>query len=207
MKSHGKHRRTSPQTHGHSADRADQGSRGTYALTPRTTWTTFAEPQPPAIPYAGIRTGELIGHRLWWMIVEKDKQWLCSLAHRRLWLPGETIEGDLEKPVDIFCSIFGGTYAFSNRDFIEPELNEWKHSICTWNEQLKLGFIWVTGFHWFPLHESTTLVSGTVKMWGEVVEHERGYRSQFAKLHSLDAIYGSGDLDGLRRRYLPITND
>jgi len=30
------------------------------------------------------------------------------------------------------------------------------------------------------------LLFGRVKIWGEVVEHEAGYRSEFAKILSLD---------------------
>ena len=33
-----------------------------------------------------------------------------------------------------------------------------------------------------------TVVVGTIKMWGEVVEHERGYRAQYARIRSLDSI-------------------
>jgi len=36
------------------------------------------------------------------------------------------------------------------------------------------------------------LLFGKVKIWGEVVEHEWGYRSQFAKIVSLD--YGDPEL-------------
>jgi hypothetical protein len=36
------------------------------------------------------------------------------------------------------------------------------------------------------------LLFGAVKIWGEVVEHEAGYRSQFAKIVSLD--YGDSEL-------------
>jgi len=37
-----------------------------------------------------------------------------------------------------------------------------------------------------------TLLFGKVKIWGEVVEHEAGYRSEFAKIVSLD--YGDPEL-------------
>ena len=36
------------------------------------------------------------------------------------------------------------------------------------------------------------LLFGKVKIWGEVVEHETGYRSEFAKIVSLD--YGDANL-------------
>jgi len=39
---------------------------------------------------------------------------------------------------------------------------------------------------------NSLLLFGKVKIWGEVVEHERGYRSQFARIISLD--YGDPKL-------------
>jgi len=36
------------------------------------------------------------------------------------------------------------------------------------------------------------LLFGKVKIWGEIVEHEAGYRSQFGKIVSLD--YGDPEL-------------
>ena len=45
-----------------------------------------------------------------------------------------------------------------------------------------------------------TLLFGKVKIWGEVVEHERGYRSEFGKIISLD--YGPSELlDKFRKVY------
>ena len=44
------------------------------------------------------------------------------------------------------------------------------------------------------------LLFGKVKIWGEIVEHEFGYRSQFAKIVSLD--YGDQELlDKFRKIY------
>ena len=44
------------------------------------------------------------------------------------------------------------------------------------------------------------LLFGRVKIWGEVVEHEAGYRSQFGKIASLD--YGDPELlDKFRKIY------
>jgi hypothetical protein len=39
---------------------------------------------------------------------------------------------------------------------------------------------------------TATLLFGKVKIWGEIIEHEWGYRSQFAKIVSLD--YGDPEL-------------
>ncbi len=44
------------------------------------------------------------------------------------------------------------------------------------------------------------LLFGKVKIWGEVVEHEQGYRSEFGKIISLD--YGDQELlDKFRKTY------
>lgn len=59
--------------------------------------------------------------------------------------------------------------------------------------------LWMMG--WCPHAETSSFVVGTVKMWGEVVEHQFGYRAQFAKLNSLDTLYGEASLSRLRDRY------
>lgn len=41
-----------------------------------------------------------------------------------------------------------------------------------------------------PHVKVVSVAYGAVKMWGEVVEHERGYRAQFAKLVSLTFVVG-----------------
>jgi hypothetical protein len=47
---------------------------------------------------------------------------------------------------------------------------------------------------------TATLLFGKVKIWGEIIEHEWGYRSQFAKIVSLD--YGDPELlDKFRKIY------
>lgn len=43
---------------------------------------------------------------------------------------------------------------------------------------------------------------GSVRLWGEVVEHRRGFRAAFARIASLDGIHPAGrPLTALRRRY------
>jgi hypothetical protein len=216
MKHHGKHRRPNPPAHRSALDRTDHGAGGattgvtTFTFSTVNSWVSWdiarADPEPPSpptIPDAGIRAGEIIGHRLWWVIREKGDEWLCSLAHRQLWQPGETIHGDTLKPVGNWQwhskPVFGGTYAFALPDHIEPELAEWQKAIAMMGDARNV--IWVGGIDWDPLYETRTLVAGTVKMWSDVVEHERGYRAEFAKINSLDAAYGDCDLEMLRRKY------
>ena len=54
--------------------------------------------------------------------------------------------------------------------------------------------------HWYYI----PTVLGMVKLWGEIVECEWGYRAQFARVKSLDLIYPMPSLclDRLRRAYL-----
>jgi hypothetical protein len=53
--------------------------------------------------------------------------------------------------------------------------------------------------YWYSVGRAS-LLFGQVKIWGEVVEHEGGYRSQFGKVVSLD--YGDPELlDRFRKIY------
>jgi hypothetical protein len=51
--------------------------------------------------------------------------------------------------------------------------------------------------------ESQHMVWGSVALWGDVVEHELGYRAENAAIRSLDGWYpnSSADLSELRRTY------
>jgi hypothetical protein len=208
---HGQHRRAGSTAYRNPSDGAGDCARGSDQSG--TTWTTVnftsfntiawdlaePEPTPPTIPYAGIRTGEIIAHRLWWVIEGR----LCSLAHRRLWKPDETIHGDTLKPVNgLFGwigakAIWGGTYGFLRSEQLAPEINTLMEAF----ERAIKGGPFLLSFGFQPLYEMRTAVAGTIKMWGDVVEHERGYRAEFAKLNSIDAIYGPGDIEALRATY------
>ena len=59
------------------------------------------------------------------------------------------------------------------------------------------------GFYWSSITVGC-FVLGTVQLWGEVIEHERGYRASFAKIKSLDAMFNPDpmiSLDKLRLKY------
>lgn len=206
----GKHRRPSAPAHRSTADRADNSTGGTDPVT--VSWRdfatfTFEKPKPPAIPHAGIRTGEIIGHRLWWVVRNFDGEpSLCSLAHNRIWRPGEIIRGDTNQIVDhdpyMVMLIWGGTYAFSDPAALDLEISEMLVSIEKTKHYRRIGIV----VH--PLlGQQLGFAKGTIKMWGDVVEHETGYRAEFAKLHSLDRVYSDDetDLGVLRARYLPYS--
>lgn len=154
----------------------------------------------------GIRTGELTGHRLWWVIEQGGEPWLCSLSHRKLWAPGETVEGDTTKVVADkgwgFPATLGGVHAFSSDAPLQEEIRWHCDYVIRMQQPGRRALMW-PGADWVPIDETSTFAAGTLKMWGDVVEHENGYRSQFAKLQSIDQILGAGDLAALRAKYLP----
>ena len=198
----GKHRRTSTKTHDHSAERTDNGAGRTRPLD--AVPLSFCIPKPEPIPYAGIRAGELIGYRLWWVI---RRNYICSLAHRRLWKPEETVRGDISKIVasHAWNVVWGGIYSFSSPEEMFGEKYVMLSQISDWGDRaVAISAAELYGV-WSALAETSIFVTGTIKMWGDVVEHETGYRAEYAKLQSLDEIYGSdwGHLESLRRKYLP----
>lgn len=158
----------------------------------------FTKPKPPTIPNAGIRTGEIIGHRLWFIVDGR----LSSLAHLRIWRPGETVVGDTNEIVrhdPLFIQvIWGGTYAFARRDQCDEEITDLTEVLARVAHNKGRGFYFIGSE---PAYLASGLVVGTVKMWGDVVEHETGYRAEFAKLNSIDELYGKGDIDALRVEY------
>lgn len=216
---HGRNRKPTPPTHGDPVDGADPlyGAgplcRAVRTGLPPATWrslntlqtlspggVTYFDPRacvcvsattPPSIPYAGIRPGEITGHRLW--LVLSDLR-LCSLAHYFLWKPGATIEGDVDKVVldRIFLpSIYGGTYSFRTAKKCEREV-----------EIQGITEVDFPNSNYFNQGAIYGIAIGTIKCWGEVVEHEHGYRAQYAKLTSIDRVIGKVDIAALRERYL-----
>lgn len=201
MKNHGKHRRASKAAYGDPIEPTDNSAGwpnpgGISWIT----WpgSTVERPKPSTIPHAGIRAGEIVGHRLWWLIHQDGIPWICSLAHRLLWKPEQIVEGNIGETVCDYGMVFGGTYAFSEPGYLDDEIAD-QHR---WAEEFKREYFLTMG--WVAYHETATLISGTIDMWGDVVEHAKGYRAQFAKLRSLDAIHGPGDLAALKSRY--VTN-
>ena len=100
-----------------------------------------------------------------------------------------------------FNPIWGGTYAFASAEQLAPEIERLRDYTEKSRRIPKSSFHWMIG--WQPVFETDVLVSGTIKMWGDVIEHERGYRAEFAKVNSIDVIFGDCDIEILRRRYLP----
>ena len=206
----GKHRRTAPQAHRDPTNGADPGAGGSAVylagISQRISGTfIYSAPargggrgvtliladyskmmvqwltplyEPPPIPYAGVRSGEIIAYRLWWVINGK----LCSWIHRQIWEPGEAMRGDINAVVDGYSPpIYGGVYGFANIALAVTEA----YNLIGQTKQFAKE-MWISSF---PIHETSLFVLGSIALWGEVVEHEHGWRGEFAKVNSIDHIF------------------
>jgi hypothetical protein len=206
----GRNRKPNPQTHRSTPNRADYHT-GIDPAKDDTDFTAYSfstirtiiypihdpKPTPPTIPYAGVRAGELIGHRMWMVLHDLE---LCSLAHHFIWEPNATIEGDVDKVVEDgwgsgLFPIYGGTYSYNSPNYIveSGDLDGMNPSKFPTPITFDAFFA-----QWHMLH---AIAIGTIKMWGEVVEHEKGYRAQYAKLQAIDQVIGPVDIHELRRKY------
>lgn len=235
---HGKHRpaRTSP--HRHPADRASDGAGGTIAVGPLQitwdqsrryahftdtsqdsgessgliwgtlkpgNWVSFFDLYPDLFkPLPSVvTTGELIGHRLWWLI----NGHLYSLAHEQHWEPGEVMEGDVDSEIRD-TGVEGGVYSYNDAERCRNEGTQFGRMLDRMSYHWSLWSSSLTERHAY-IRNADAVICGTVKLWGQVVEHEDGYRAQFARIASLDSIHAPPYLSDaapewlemLRRKY------
>jgi hypothetical protein len=61
------------------------------------------------------------------------------------------------------------------------------HGICSFRDLVRCR-----GDYGYTQGRQGILLFGQVKLWGEVIEHQAGYRSEFARIVSLD--YGDPEL-------------
>lgn len=154
---------------------------------------------PPPIPYAGIRVGEITSYRIW-KVIDND---LWSIVAPCKWNPGETIIGDLEAEYNtIFFPIRGGVYSYLTINHLHIDISIDKIGSFP-RVEASPGDLSYWGLGSSPGVLVSGLIFGSIKSWGEVVEHETGYRSQFAKIVSFDSSIGEVDLLAMRRKYLP----
>jgi hypothetical protein len=139
-----------------------------------TTRTTKDAVTGAIIADAGIRAGEIVAWRCWRV---SDHANLFSFYREHEWIPGQLMTGDVRGEY--------GVYAFKDpiyaRNYAVRERRE------------AVYYAWLT---------PPRVVFGSVWLWGEIIEHEYGYRASFAKVRSLEEVWGLGNcLDGLRKRY------
>lgn len=128
---------------------------------------------PPSrdLPREAPKAGELIGHRAWTL---KAKNLLGSYSANVVWFPGQPMDDRTgSENVGIDDHNTAGVWAFKNPYALGREF---------WNA-------------------AQAHVFGTVWMWGTIIEHEHGYRAQYAAIRSLDYAGDDVNLDLLRRTY------
>lgn len=134
------------------------------------------------IPSEGIRTGEITGYRLWWALDYS----LYSIVHQEAWSPNEVKKGNLNEMVHLYAR--GGVYCFNTLDeafsSLHNEMEEYRHY-----QNLGSAYRDFFAYRW----DNPAIAVGTVKLWGEVVEHQRGYRAENAKISSIYTIVSLKD--------------
>jgi hypothetical protein len=136
------------------------------------TTVTISVKEPAAtLKHDGIRVGEIIAYRAWRVI---DSRWFRSGDDRLHSVYMRDYVWHPDQPASGDVTTYG---IYSFRDVIRS------------NEDY--GYVKLS---------DGPLLFGKIKIWGEVVEHEGGYRSQFGKIASLD--YGDPELlDKFRKMY------
>jgi len=116
---------------------------------------------------AGIRTGEIIGYRVWFVQILRDGS--CSLrsySYNHTWVPGNYLSPN---------GADEGTAGFHAHKTMRRVRQEYPLTYLNHyggvNTHLK-GFAY-----------------GEVKLWGTVYEHTEGYRAEYARVHRLTDIY------------------
>lgn len=130
-----------------------------YSTTP--VLTLKPKPHPPL--RREVVSGEIIGYRIW-----RLKHGLLQSVHMcDIWHPGEVMVGrEIE-------------------DWSRRGVHAWKEAGEKYHEYLYDSMLCDDGFN--P-SRPTTIFTGTVFLWGDVVEHLHGYRAEYARVRSLDWI-------------------
>lgn len=153
----------------------------------------------PSLKREGIVAGEIVGYRCW----RVEGGFLRSVYQKDVWLPGNVIEGrGLEDWDERGIHAWKSASSKEYHDYIRGYLNQ---------EDDPFTAMYVRYFSGGreTINRRPAMVTGTVFLWGDVVEHERGWRAEFARVRSLDWLYPDASMMGreqaelneLRHRY------
>lgn len=144
-----------------------------------------AKPKPP-IKRDGVVAGEIVGYRCWRI----KGGLLKSVYQDDVWIPGNVVQGrGLE-------------------DWDSRGVHAWKHSTSKEYHEYIRAYLNLAGDPFaFTLYGPKrdlrlAMATGTIFMWGDVVEHERGYRSEYARIRSLDWLYPDESMMGREQQAL-----
>ncbi|HSC57531.1 MAG TPA: hypothetical protein VLC51_10025 [Nitrospira sp.] len=147
------------------------------------TWIGADYPKPAPIEDAGIRAGEVIAYRCWRVV--KGDRLHSAYKRKHEWMPGQPMTGDVRHEY--------GVHAFKEG----PHLTEYIEGIRQCDAVPGLYVDFWSG-EWVRI-EATPVAVGTIALWGEIVEHEFGYRAEFGKIASIDRVIYADDPDLLAR--------
>jgi hypothetical protein len=169
---YGEYRRADAQTSRDSAGSSDTGDHRTQPLL-----ITGDKTKDAALGQPRIRAGEIIGWRFWKLC----NGLLYSVFASYTWRPG-VFERSSSKQIE-FRNV--GYYKFGDYN------NLGYHAFRDKEQAKREAF-----FHacWSPC------VIGSVAMWGEVIEHQHGWRSEYAAVQSITEI--TGDISFLSKQWL-----
>lgn len=152
------------------------------------------EEKRPALKRDGVVAGEIIGYRCW-RIVRGDPRALIgrlrSVYQSDVWNPGEVLQG---RELGDWDS--RGIHAW--RDSGSREYNAYIRSYLRYEP---FQFAFNNGDRERD-ELRPAMVTGTVFLWGDVVEHERGWRAEFARVRSLDWLYPDAIMMGREQEAL-----
>lgn len=126
-----------------------------------------------------MQVGEITGYRAWRL----EDGYLRSIYMKDVWFPNRIIEGR------------------GIEDWSVRGVHAWKEP----NSEQFFGYIreYMQRQHspWYD-QDCPAIVTGSVFLWGDVVEHEFGYRAEFAKVRSLNYLYPDAKQMGQELRVL-----
>lgn len=166
---YGGNRRAHSQTSRSSHRAADQSSSRSTA-SPFEPFTRAGR----AIQSAGIRTGEIVAWRAWYVINTAAGLRLRSMAVDCVWSQGEATS------VNTVLEQCGYPDKWER---IPPGVGAGIHAFKSPHEMVR------------QYKKNSRVVYGTVAMWGEVIEHEMGYRAEFGRVNSLDHLGEKSPMD------------
>lgn len=156
----------------------------------RAIWHGMLDPEieRPPLQREGIVAGEIVGYRCW----RVEQGWLRSVYQGDIWPPGTILQGRglddwNERGIHAWKAVTSKEYFIYLRSYLDAE-----H----------------TGLFAPPTldcyQNRPAMVTGTVLLWGDVVEHERGWRAEFARVASLDWLYPDASMMGCERQTLDL---
>lgn len=170
----GKHRKPSPSVHLGAVRQSSGTIPRAATIIPINSLISFTihsyEPHD-TIHDSGIRAGEIIAKRCWWVL--GDKLFSVYMTETE-WLPNIPVTGDVSEGF--------GVHAFKDTEYVMDYAREALLSATIFDHP-SLDFDQPMGK---KNGHASYLISGTVALWGQIVEHEHGYRAQYAKILSLD---------------------